>query len=75
MIFYEIPYQMGTTHICQLDGLAGGRREFETRVAALAYAIQSAKALSCTSGDDACIAIQGADGNWRKFNPDMLPIQ
>lgn len=75
MIFYEIPYESGSTHSCHLDGVAGGRREFDTRVAALAYAMQSAKAIVSTSGDHACIAIQGADGNWRTFDPDMLPIR
>lgn len=75
MIFYEIPYETGATNTCHLDGLAGGRREFDSRVAALAFAMQSAKAIVSKSGADACIAIQGADGSWRTFDPDMLPIR
>jgi hypothetical protein len=75
VIFYEIPYEIGNTQSCHLDGLAGGRREFDTRVAALAYAMQAAKAMVRSSGNHACIAIQGADGNWRTFDPDMLPIK
>lgn len=75
VIFYEIPYECGDTHSYHLDGIAGGRRQFDTRVAALAYAMQSAKAMVGPSGAHACIAIQGADGNWRTFDPDMLPIR
>lgn len=75
MIVYEIPYEMDNMHSGHLDGLAGGRREFDTRVAALSYAMQSAKAIVGSSGDHACIAIQGADGSWRTFDPDMLPIK
>lgn len=73
MIFYEIPYESENLDCWHVDGLVGERREFDTRVAALAYAMQSARARVDASGGDACIAIQGADGNWRRFDPDMLP--
>jgi hypothetical protein len=75
MIFYEIPYEKGSTQSWHLDGLAEGRRNFDSRVAALAFAMRSAKAAVHQYGDKACIAIQGADGNWRNFDPDMLPLK
>ena len=74
VIFLKIPYEGGHTLTCHLDGLAEGRREFDTRVAALSYALKSAKSASGT-GAPACVAIQGADGNWRSFSPDLLPIR
>ena len=75
MIFYEIPYVKGNTQTWHLDGLAEGRKDFDSRVAALAFAMLSAKAAVKKRDDKACIAIQGADGNWRKFDSDMLPIK
>ncbi len=75
MIFYEIPYEQGNEQIWHLDGLAEGRKDFESRVAALAFAMQSAKDVVKSCGEKACIAIQGADGNWRTFDPDMLPLK
>jgi len=75
MIFYEIPYEQGNTKTWHLDGLAEGRKEFNSRVAALAYAMKSANAAVKTYGDQACIAIQGADGSWRSFDPNMLPLK
>jgi hypothetical protein len=75
MIFYEIPYEKGNTQTWHLDGLAEGRRDFDSRVAALAFAMQSAKAAVNRCGDRACISIQGADGYWRTFDPDMLPLK
>lgn len=76
MIFYEIPYEQGNTKTWYLDGLAEGRKDFDSRMAALAFAMQSAKAAAVKGcGDKACIAIQGADGHWRRFDPDMLPIK
>jgi len=41
MIFYEIPYEQGNTQTWHLDGLAEGRKDFDSRVAALAFAMQS----------------------------------
>jgi hypothetical protein len=75
MIFYEIPYEQGNTHTWYLDGLAEGRKSFDSRVKALSYAMQSAKKAAKNFGDGACIAIQGADGTWRTFDPDMLPLK
>jgi hypothetical protein len=75
MIFFEIPYEPGTTHTWYLDGLAEGRRSFDSRVEALSCAMRSAKAAQKSFGDTACIAIQGADGRWRTFDPDMLPLK
>lgn len=74
MFFYEIPYEVGNTEAGHLDGLVGGRREFDTRLAAIEYAMQSASALVGSSPDQACIAIQGPDGRWRTFDPDLSPI-
>ncbi len=75
MIFYEIPYEKGNPHICYLDGLAEGRKRFDSRVEALSFAMQSARAATKAYGDRACIAIQGADGTWRRFDPDMAPLE
>ena len=75
MIFYEIPYEQGNTDTWHLDGLAVGRKSFDSRVAALSFAIQAAKAVAKDLGDQACIAIQGADGTWRTFDPDMVPLK
>jgi hypothetical protein len=74
MIFYEIPYEKGSTQMWYVDGLAEGRKNFDTRVAALGYAMKLAGAAVRSRGDKACVAIQGADGSWRSFDPDMLPI-
>jgi hypothetical protein len=75
MICYEIPYEKGNTHTWYLDGLAEGRKSFDSRVAALSFAMRSAKAATKHFGDKACIAIEGADGTWRTFDPDMVPLK
>lgn len=74
MVIYEIPYEPAGSADWHVDISTDGRRNFDSRQAALAFARESAKAREVTSGVTACISIQGGDGRWRTFDPQLDPI-
>ena len=74
MIIYEIPFEPAGSADWHVDISTDGRRNFDSRQAALAFARESAKAREVMSGITACISIQGGDGRWRTFDPQLEPI-
>jgi hypothetical protein len=74
MVIYEIPFEPAGSDDWHVDISTDGRRNFDSRQAAVAFARESAKAREVTSGVAACISIQGGDGRWRTFDPQLEPI-
>ncbi|WP_250627874.1 DUF2188 domain-containing protein [Pinirhizobacter soli] len=74
MVIYEIPFEPADSADWHVDISTDGRRNFDSRQAALAFARESAKAREVKSGVTACICIQGGDGRWRSFDPQLDPI-
>ena len=74
MVIYEIPFEPADSADWHVDISTDGRRNFDSRQAALAFARESAKAREVKSGVTACISIQGGDGRWRTFDPQLEPI-
>ncbi|WP_331521775.1 hypothetical protein [Pinirhizobacter sp.] len=74
MVIYEIPFEPAGSADWHVDISTDGRRNFDSRQAALAFARESAKAREVNFGVTACISIQGGDGRWRTFDPQLEPI-
>jgi hypothetical protein len=74
MVIYEIPFEPADSADWHVDISTDGRRNFDSRQAALAFARESANAREMKSGVTACISIQGGDGRWRTFDPQLEPI-
>lgn len=74
MVIYEIPFEPADSADWHVDISTDGRMNFDSRQAALAFAQESAKARAVKSGIAACISIQGGDGRWRSFDPQLDPI-
>ncbi len=73
MLTFEIPYASDNS-TWYLDGLKEGRKNFESRLKAVSFAMSMAKRYR-EKNETVCIRIEGADGHWRKFNADMLPTK
>jgi hypothetical protein len=75
MVIYEIPFEPADSTDWHVDISTDGRRNFESRQAALAFARTSAQAREVQSGVAACISIQGGDGRWRTFDSQLEPVR
>jgi hypothetical protein len=74
MLMFEIPYKPTDEGSWYVAGLTSGRKDFETRVDAVAFAMRSAQKLS-SSNRATRICIEGADGAWRTFDAALMPIR
>jgi hypothetical protein len=75
MVIYEIPFEPAGSADWHVDISTDGRRNFDSRQAAVAFACESAKAREAARGVAACISIQGGDGRWRTFDPQLEPMR
>ncbi|WP_369930032.1 DUF2188 domain-containing protein [Xanthomonas sp. NCPPB 2632] len=67
LVIYDIPFSpdlAGLWHV-QMNGVP--TENFDTRVAAIAYAVQQSKLLGAHSGLQVLVSVEGADGIWREF--------
>lgn len=72
MITYDIPFSSlpsGPWGVCFSDSKL---RLFDSRVAALAFAMRDAERKR-REGLVVMVSVEGADGRWRAFDPDMKP--
>jgi len=77
LVIYDIPFNPdlgGLWHV-QLNGVP--TENFESRVAAIAYAVQQSKLLGTHSGQlQVLVSVEGADGVWREFESNAKrPVQ
>jgi hypothetical protein len=72
MITYDIPFNVmppDSRGVC----FTGGKIQlFDTRVAALAFAMRDAERKR-REGLTVVVSVEGADGRWRAFDQDMKP--
>ncbi|URL59871.1 DUF2188 domain-containing protein [Luteibacter flocculans] len=67
MVIYDISFHpdvAGLWHV-QVNGVP--TENFETRIAAIAYAVQQSKLLGTQPGVQVLVSVEGADGIWREF--------
>jgi hypothetical protein len=67
LVIYDIPFSpdlAGLWHV-QMNGVP--MENFETRVGAIAYAVQQSKLLGIQNGLQVLVSVEGADGIWREF--------
>ncbi|QDE39196.1 DUF2188 domain-containing protein [Luteibacter pinisoli] len=80
LVIYDIPFNpdlAGLWHV-QLNGVP--TENFETRVAAIAYAVQQSKLLGTQAQGpgqlQVLVSVEGADGVWREFESNAKrPVQ
>jgi hypothetical protein len=72
MITYDIPFSSIPTGQWGVCFSSGKIQLFNTRVAALAFAMRDAERKR-REGLAAVVSVEGADGRWRAFDPDMKP--
>lgn len=75
MNLIEIPFAPDVRHGWTIPIPGDGEKQFATREQALAFAQTLAKGDTTQSGQNSCLCVEGADGRWRLFTPDLLPIK
>ena len=74
MELFEIPFDPNANHGWTIPIPGDGERQFSSRDKALAFASDLAKQQSTTEQNNSYLCVEGADGKWRLFTPDLLPI-
>lgn len=76
MRLFEIPFQPDPAGIWSISNVDDDdEHQFMSRDKALSYALSLAiKDRRCGRGNG-LLCIQGADGQWRMFTPDLLPAE
>lgn len=67
LVIYDIPFHpdiAGLWHV-QVNGVP--TENFETRVAAIAFAVQQSKLIGAQNNVQVLVSVEGADGVWREF--------
>ncbi|QWT21887.1 DUF2188 domain-containing protein [Bacillus sp. NP157] len=67
LVIYDIPFHpdlAGLWHV-QLNGVP--TENFETRVAAIAYAVNQSRLIGNPGHVQVLVSVEGADGVWREF--------
>jgi hypothetical protein len=67
LVIYDIPFApdlAGLWHV-QINGVP--TENFDSRVAAIGYAVQQSKLLGGQGGVQVLVSVEGADGMWREF--------
>lgn len=67
LVIYDIPFHpdiAGPWHV-QVNGVP--TENFDTRVAAIAFAVQQSKLIGAQNNVQVLVSVEGADGVWREF--------
>jgi hypothetical protein len=75
MELIEIPYDSEGADGWKIPIPGDGCRQFRSRDAALAFAFKLAKERVSTTAQPSCLCVEGADGKWRLFTTDLLPVK
>ncbi|MEP7184784.1 MAG: hypothetical protein ABI767_03005 [Rhodanobacter sp.] len=75
MALIEIPYDSEGTDGWKIPIPGDGCRQFCSRDAAMAFALKLAKEELLTTAQPSYLCVEGGDGKWRLFTPDLLPVR
>ncbi|MEO9091423.1 MAG: hypothetical protein ABI247_13950 [Rhodanobacter sp.] len=75
MNLIEIPFTPRASHDWISPLLGNAEKQFHSREQALAFAQTLAECDSSDSDRNSCLCVEGADGRWRLFTPDVLPVK
>ena len=75
MNLIEIPFAPDPSHGWTIPIPGDGEKQFSSREQALAFAQTLAKGAKTDGGPHSCLCVEGADGRWRLFTPDLLPVK
>lgn len=75
MALIEIPYHSEGTDGWKIPMPGDGCCQFCSREAALAFALKVAKEDQSTTAQLSYLCVEGGDGKWRLFTPDLLPLK
>lgn len=73
MELFHIPFTADGSHGWTVPVPGDGEKQFASRKAALAYATSLART-ERAEGESTYLCIEGGDGQWRLFTPDLLPV-
>ncbi len=72
MITYDIPFACFPSGQWSASFTGGKLQLFDTRLSAITFAVRDSNRKRL-AGFEAVISVEGADGRWRAFDPDMKP--
>lgn len=75
MTMIEIPYDPENTDGWKVPIPGDGARYFASREAAMKFGVQLAKGVAGPTKSRGMLCVEGADGRWRLFTSDLLPIK
>ena len=73
MRLFEIPFDSEPSGDWVVPVVGDSERRFASRDKALAFALTLANEDRNHGYGDSLVCVQGADGQWRLFTPDLLP--
>lgn len=71
MLIFDIPYHAQNDGTWAVDKPGGARRAFHSRHDAVRFAAKEASGMSGRRNETALLSIEGDDGRWRLFGPDL----
>lgn len=73
MELFHIPYEADRSHGWTIPVPGDGEKRFTSRKPALAYATSLARD-EPEGGERRFLCVEGGDGQWRLFSPDLKPV-
>lgn len=74
MKLFEIPFKRDSDHGWTIPIPGDGERQFQSREAALAFARLLADEAKSSAGEVSYLCVEGGDGKWRLFTPELKPV-
>ncbi|MFC5435286.1 DUF2188 domain-containing protein [Rhodanobacter umsongensis] len=76
MKLIEVPFRPDQDNGWTIPIPGGGEKQFKSRDEALAFALKLAKQQQRgTNATSRYLCVEGADGQWRLFTSDLLPVR
>lgn len=74
MVIYDVPFDPVDSAMWKVSSARCGERRFASREHALSFAMSETRAAALREPDGAFVNIEGADGKWRLFDPELKSV-
>jgi hypothetical protein len=74
MIILDVPFEPTTDTLWQVAVSDGRLRQFASRESALVFALSEARSRGGQERGGSFVNIEGADGKWRLFDPELKSV-